>query len=69
MGTMEGTYVLNAFQGREKSITAVGIGEQPSEVMIITTEELNYSSDSTVDVTDEAILLINQVLGKSVKSN
>ena len=25
--------------------------------------------DSTVDVTDEAILLINQVLGKSVKSN
>ena len=51
MGTMEGTYVLNAFQGREKSITAVGIGEQPSEVMIITTEELNYSSDSTVDVT------------------
>ena len=25
--------------------------------------------DSTVDITDEAILLINQVLGKSIKSN
>ena len=49
--SMKGTYILYSNQGDEESITVVGIGEDPVEVIVVNTSKLNYSSNENVVVT------------------
>ena len=49
--SMKGTYILYSNQGDEESITVVGIGEDPVEVIVVNTSKLNYSSNESVVVT------------------
>ena len=49
--SMKGTYILYSNQGDEESITVVGIGEDPLEVIVVNTSKLNYSSNENVVVT------------------
>jgi hypothetical protein len=46
----EGTYVLHSFQGTETAVSVVGIGEQPEQMLIVTSSELNYSVGNPVDL-------------------
>ena len=48
---MKGTYILYSNQGNEESVTVVGIGEDPLEVIVVNTSKLNYSSNENVVVT------------------
>jgi len=47
---MEGTYILHAFQGNEHSVSAIGVGEPPKEILIVDTGALNYASGDKVDL-------------------
>ena len=49
--SMKGTYILYSNQGNEESITVVGIGEDPLEVIVVNTSKLNYNPNETVIVT------------------
>ena len=49
--SMKGTYILYSNQGNEESITVVGIGEDPIDVIVVNTTKLNYSSNENVVVT------------------
>ena len=46
----EGTYVLHSFQGSESIITVVGLGEQPHQILLVSTSELNYNVGTTIDL-------------------
>jgi hypothetical protein len=46
----EGTYVLHSFQGSESVVTVVGIGEQPHQILLVSTSKLNYSAGSSADL-------------------
>ena len=46
----EGTYVLHSFQGSETAVSVVGIGEQPEQILIVNTSELNYSVGNSADL-------------------
>ncbi len=52
---MKGTYILYSNQGNEESITVVGIGEDPLEVIVVNTSKLNYSSNENVIVTIQGV--------------
>ena len=47
---MEGTYILYTFQGTEQSVSAIGVGESPKEILIVNTGVLNYASGNKVDL-------------------
>ena len=49
--SMKGTYILYSNQGNEESITVVGIGEDPLEVIVVNTSKLNYNPNENVIVT------------------
>ena len=53
--SMKGTYILYSNQGDEESITVVGIGEDPLEVIVVNTSKLNYSSNENVIVTIQGV--------------
>ena len=53
--SMKGTYILYSNQGDEESITVVGIGEDPVEVIVVNTSKLNYSSNENVVVTIQGV--------------
>ena len=46
----EGTYVLSAYQGRETSLSVIGIEENPESILIVKPTQLNYSFGSTIDL-------------------
>ena len=46
----EGTYVLSAYQGRETSLSVIGVEENPESILIVKPTQLNYSFGSTVDL-------------------
>ena len=46
----EGTYVLGAYQGRETSLSVIGIEENPESILIVKPTQLNYSFGSTIDL-------------------
>ena len=52
---MKGTYILYSNQGNEESVTVVGIGEDPLEVIVVNTSKLNYSSNENVIVTIQGV--------------
>jgi len=46
----EGTYVLGAYQGRETSLSVIGVEENPESILIVKPTQLNYSFGSTIDL-------------------
>ena len=66
--SMKGTYILYSNQGNEESITVVGIGEDPLEVIVVNTSKLNYNPNENVIVTIQgmpnsavSIIIIDEV--------
>ena len=53
--SMKGTYILYVNQGDEESITVVGLGEDPVEVIFVNASKLNYSSNEIIDITIQGI--------------
>tara|TARA_Y100000996_G_scaffold410047_1_gene391737 strand:+ start:123 stop:2240 length:2118 start_codon:yes stop_codon:yes gene_type:complete len=49
-GSMEGTYLLLAFQGNEESVSIFGIGQEPEPVLILRPTQLNYSVGEVVEI-------------------
>ena len=44
-GSVEGTYILSAFQGNESGITTFGVGQEPEPILIVRPIKLNFASD------------------------
>jgi len=49
-GSVEGTYILSAFQGNESGITIFGVGQEPEPILIVRPIKLNFSSGEMVDI-------------------
>ena len=49
-GSVEGTYILSAFQGNESGITTFGVGQEPEPILIVRPTKLNFASDEIVNV-------------------
>ena len=49
-GSVEGTYILSAFQGNESGITTFGVGQEPEPILIVRPTQLNFASGETVNV-------------------
>ena len=50
-GSVEGTYVLYAFQGNEEGIATFGVGQEPEPILVLRPSKLNFSSEDNVQVT------------------
>jgi hypothetical protein len=48
---MKGTYVLHANQGNEEGISVVGIGEEPADVIVVSTTKLNHNTNENIAIT------------------
>ena len=46
----EGTYLLSAYQGRETSISVIGVEENPESILVVKPTQLNYSFGSSIDL-------------------
>ena len=51
LGQMKGTYVLHANQGNEEGISVVGIGEEPADVIVVSTAKLNHNTNENIAIT------------------
>ena len=49
-GSVEGTYILSAFQGNESGITIFGVGQEPEPILIVRPIKLNFSSGEIIDI-------------------
>ena len=49
-GSVEGTYVLFAFQGNEDGITSFGIGQEPEPILIVRPMKLNFAAEELIQV-------------------
>ena len=49
-GSVEGTYILSAFQGNESGITTFGVGQEPEPILIVRPTKLNFASDEIINV-------------------
>jgi len=49
-GSVEGTYILSAFQGNESSVTTFGVGQEPEEILIVRPIKLNFASDEIIRI-------------------
>jgi len=49
-GSVEGTYILLAFQGNEEGVTIFGIGQEPEPILILRPTKLNYAAGSTAEI-------------------
>jgi len=49
-GSVEGTYILSAFQGNESGITIFGVGQEPEPILIVRPTKLNFSSGEMVNI-------------------
>tara|TARA_Y100000590_G_scaffold34596_1_gene37731 strand:+ start:4361 stop:6487 length:2127 start_codon:yes stop_codon:yes gene_type:complete len=49
-GSVEGTYVLLAYQGNEEGVTTFGIGQEPEPILILRPTKLNFSSSETAQI-------------------
>ena len=47
---IDGTYVLSAYQGRETSLSVIGIEENPESILIVKPTQLNYNFGSSIDL-------------------
>ena len=49
-GSVEGTYILSAFQGNESGIAIFGVGQQPEPILIVRPIQLNFAASETVSI-------------------
>ena len=49
-GSVEGTYILSAFQGDESGITIFGVGQEPEPILIVRPVKLNFTNGEEVNV-------------------
>ena len=49
-GSVEGTYILSAFQGNESGIATFGVGQEPEPILIVRPTKLNFASGETINV-------------------
>ena len=49
-GSVEGTYILSAFQGNESGITIFGVGQEPEPILIVRPTKLNFASGETINI-------------------
>ena len=49
-GSVEGTYILSAFQGNESGVAIFGVGQEPEPILIVRPIKLNFSTSETIDV-------------------
>ena len=49
-GSVEGTYVLSAFQGNESGIAVFGVGQEPEPILVVRPIKLNFASGEIINV-------------------
>ena len=49
-GSVEGTYILSAFQGNESGITIFGVGQEPEPILIVRPMKLNFAASETISI-------------------
>ena len=49
-GSVEGTYILSAFQGNESGIVIFGVGQEPEPILIVRPTKLNFSTNETINI-------------------
>ena len=49
-GSVEGTYILSAFQGNESGIAVFGVGQEPEPILIVRPIKLNFAGGETINV-------------------
>ena len=49
-GSVEGTYILSAFQGNESGITVFGVGQEPEPILIVRPIKLNFSANEEISI-------------------
>mgnify|MGYP001264293634 CR=1 FL=1 len=49
-GSVEGTYVLLAYQGNEEGVTTFGVGQEPEPILIVRALELNFDAGKTAEI-------------------
>ena len=49
-GSVEGTYILSAFQGDESGITIFGVGQEPEPILIVRPVKLNFTNGEEVNI-------------------
>ena len=65
-GSVEGTYILLAFQNNEEGVAIFGVGQEPEPILIVRATKLNFSTgeDATISIQGEpnaqvAIIIID----------
>ena len=63
-GSVEGTYILSAFQGNESGITIFGVGQEPEQILIVRPIKLNFSGgeEAIVDIQGPANAQVSIIL-------
>ncbi|MDC0142141.1 hypothetical protein OAK66_01780 [Candidatus Nitrosopelagicus sp.] len=49
-GSVEGTYILSAFQGNESGISTFGVGQEPEPILIVRPTKLNFSASEIINI-------------------
>ena len=49
-GSVEGTYILSAFQGNESGITVFGVGQEPEPILIVRPTKLNFLANEEISI-------------------
>ena len=49
-GSIEGTYILSAFQGDESGVALFGVGQEPEPILIVRPMKLNFSGNEIIDI-------------------
>jgi len=49
-GSVEGTYILSAFQGDESGITIFGVGQEPEPILIVKPMKLNFTGGEEINI-------------------
>ncbi len=49
-GSVEGTYILSAFQGDESGIAIFGVGQEPEPILIVRPTKMNFAASETVNI-------------------
>ncbi len=75
-GSVEGTYVLYSFQGKEEGMTVLGVGQEPEGILIVNPIKLNFDGNENVKVTIQgepnaqvAIIIIDAADREKISDN
>ena len=49
-GSVEGTYILSAFQGNESGIAVFGVGQEPEPILIVRPTKLNFAANEIANI-------------------